>query len=247
MESTVLVKAFKLLEAMSRGSVDHALGGLAQDLDMTKPTVHRILGCLVELGYVERREQGQYRLTGKLGQLTAPSQEMDLLNIAEPQLAKLNRDTGETSNLGVLRGPMIEYLRTIESNHPLRRVAESDGLDPFYCTALGRAIVANLPHATQESLLDQTVFEARTQQTITDPQKLRKLLIRVRREGYAVEQDETDIGVMCIGAPIMNGNQPVAAISVSVPSARADAKQKQLLIDAVVSTAKALSTSSPRR
>ncbi len=233
MESTVLVKAFCLLEALSRGATEHPLGQLAGEVHMAKPTAHRILGCLVDLGYVEKRVGGRYRLTGKLGQLSAPSRESELLTAVDAPMRQLYEHTGETTNLGVLRGPMVEYLKVLESNHPLRRVADVDSMDPWYCTALGRSMVALLPRDQQDELLAQTTLEKRTAHTIADAPALRRLLSRIRRDGYAIEQNETDIGVMCIGAPILREGRPVGALSVSVPAARADVRRKQELLQAV--------------
>jgi IclR family acetate operon transcriptional repressor/IclR family KDG regulon transcriptional repressor len=138
------------------------------------------------------------------------------------------------------------YLRVIESAHPLRRIAEPESTDPFYCTALGRAIVGHLDDAQRGFLLKQPHdFASRTPQTVTGPAQLAQILDEVKRSGYAIERDQTDVGVTCIGAPVFDAaDQVIAAISLSVPSARAtnDGREPEL-IEMVCHAAERLSES----
>jgi DNA-binding IclR family transcriptional regulator len=144
-------------------------------------------------------------------------------------------------NLGVLRQSNVVYLKVIESTQPLRRIVSATMVDPFACTALGRAIVAFLPEKRQAHLLQSTPLQRRTPHSIVDPDQLRQLLEQVRVQGYATEENETDLGVMCIGAPISDGTSVVAAVSLSAPTVRMDPETRQRSIDLVKQTAAEIS------
>lgn len=225
MESTVLVKAFSLIELLASGG-SATLGEIAIATAQAKPTTHRVLRSLMAMGYVEQSAEGKYRLTSKLRQLAMGSADRDLAAVAYPILQRLRNETGETVNLGVLRQHSIMYLTVIESNHALRRVpgAVSEG-DPVFTTALGRAIASQLPRESVERLMQSTPIPKRTPHTVTDPQKLRAILMAAKRDGYVIERDQTDLGVTCLGAPIFRGGTVVAAISISAPSARAEGSE----------------------
>jgi len=239
MESTVLVKAFALLETLSATQRAMALATLAGQCGLAKPTAHRVLGDLTRLGYVERVDTGVYRLSEKFHRLAA-GREPALLAAAGPALEKLHEHTGETINLGVMRRDRIVYLRVLESAHPLRRVAEPESVDPVHSTALGRAIVSQLPEDDWQPHLTDLPTEGRTPRTVTDPEALRRTLRRAKRNGYAEETDENDLGVMCIAAPLFDAQGVAAAVSISAPSARIDRQRRRDLIEALLETTQQL-------
>ncbi|KAA0134163.1 IclR family transcriptional regulator [Gimesia chilikensis] len=240
-EASSLGKAFQVLEVLATAAGPRALLEIVQDLGLHKPTVHRILGELVDLGYVSRVEKGVYEITPKLRRLASGELEDRLIEIADPCLRELHTETGETVNLGVLRGANVRYLRVLESTHPLRRIVEPDSVDPFYSTSLGRAITLQLTDAEWETLINRTRLLARTTETVTDVKQLRKIHQQAQQDGYSVEQDQNDVGVTCIGAPVYQQENIVAAISLSVPTARADTKALKRFIKAVLRTAEQIS------
>lgn len=164
-----------------------------------------------------------------------------MASIADSLLRRLHQQTAETVNLGVLRRNRIVYITVLESSHPLRRVVETHESDPVFSTALGRAIAAFLPETKIDNLLSTAAIEVRTPRTTRNEEELRRVLAKVRRVGYAIERDETDLGVTCIAAPVMSDGQPIAAISLSVPSARVDANSEKRWTSDVQSTAQSLS------
>ena len=220
MESTVLVKAFRLLEAMAAERGDKSLAELAQLTHLTKPTAHRILRSLADLGYVDHSGGGIYRLGDRLLRIVLGRDQERLIAAARPILTDLRETTGETVNLGILQDRRVVYLLSVESSYPLRRVAGGHETHPFHCTALGRAIAAYLPAGQLERLLAADV-ERRTPHTVVDARALKKLLALTKTRGYAIEENETDPGVTCLGAPVFHEDRVVAAISVSAPSSRA--------------------------
>lgn len=238
----MIVKLFRLLETLAASDEARPLGELAEAVGLPKPTTHRLLKIMGELDYVLRGEGGLYRLTGKLRELTSGDEERGILAAAEPILSKLHNRTGETVNLGVLRQDRVVYLRVFESTHALRRVAEPNSHDPFHCTALGRAIVANLNAVRRDYLLEQARdLEPRTPHTIIDREELRTILRQVHAAGCAIERDQTDVGVTCIGAPVFKGKMVIAAISISVPTARLAGAREKELVNAVCDAASVLS------
>ncbi|TWT34850.1 IclR family transcriptional regulator [Blastopirellula retiformator] len=164
-----------------------------------------------------------------------------LLEAADPLLRELHEQTGETVNLGVLRGTSVRYLQILESKHPFRLVVDASSRDPFYSTALGRALTSALADDDWNELIHHTKLVARTPQTVIDPVQLYEIHQRASQQGYAIEEDQNDIGVTCIGAPIRDGGEIVAAVSVSIPTARVDADSQPQLIDAVKQTAEKIS------
>ena len=241
MESTSLVKALALLEATAADSAGRSLAALASEVGMPKPTAHRILKTLATLGFLERGPQGVYRQTPKVQRLVSNDASGRLLSTADTSLRRLHEDTQETVNLGVLRSDQIVYLQVLESTRPLRRVATPNSVDPFHSTALGRAIVSNLPVADGEALVRRANLEKHTQHTNVDPTSFSGILAQATRDGYALEVDETDIGVTCIGAPVVENNLAIGAISISVPTVRATGDALTTLIEKVRRTAQEVS------
>jgi DNA-binding IclR family transcriptional regulator len=241
MELSAIVKIFRLLEELASRESSVPLNVLARASGIPKPTAHRVLRQMCSIGYVEREAGGSYRLTSKIGYLSGPPAERQLLAASESILEELHRQLDETVNLAVLRNLDVVYLRVLETRQSLRRVVEANCVDPFHCTALGRAIVAHLPQDEVNYLLAQKKdLEKLTTETVNDPLRLREILDDVRRLGYAVERDETDIGVTCIGAPIFRNDRVIGAVSLSAPSARLRGGLENKAISAVKHTAAAM-------
>jgi len=241
MDTSSLGKAFHVLETLAAAEGQLSLAAIVAELGFHKPTVHRLLQELVKLGYVSRIEKGKYQITSKLRRLSLGKLDDRLTEVADPCLRALHEQTGETVNLGVLRGANVRYLRTLESKHPFRRVVDRGSTDPFYSTALGRSLTSQLSDPEWKSLLSRTRLLARTPQTVVDPEELKRIHHQVRAVGYAIEHDQNDIGITCIGAPIFENGRLLAAISISLPTARANLGSQQELIDAVLATARQVS------
>lgn len=250
MESTSLTKALGLLEATAGHPAGRSLADLAAEVGMPKPTAHRILKTLTALGYLERPSSGVYRQSPQVQRLVSDAAVRRLIDAAARPLRDLHAKTRETVNLGILRHGRMLYLDVLECTLPLRRVATRTS-DPFHTTALGRAIAARLPADRRSRLLARARLERRTTATIVDRRRLAAEIERAARQGYALEENETDVGVACIGAALCAGDEPVGAISVSLPTARLDAASRRRLIALVRNTAASISarlkTSPPRR
>jgi DNA-binding IclR family transcriptional regulator len=254
MESTSLTKALGLLEATAGHPDGRSLSDLAAELGMPKPTAHRILKSLTALGYLERPASGVYRQSPQMQRLVSDASVRRLIDAAARPLRDLHAKTQETVNLGMLRHDRVIYLDVIECTLPLRRVATRTS-DPFHTTALGRAIASRLPADRRTRLLARAKLDRLTTATIADRRRLSAEIEKAARQGYAIEESETDVGVACIGAPVCLGDEVLAAVSVSLPTARLDAAGRRRLVALVQKTAKTISTrlvssssrSSPRK
>ena len=241
MESTSLTKALGLLEATAGHPDGRSLADLAAEVGMPKPTAHRILKSLTTLGYLERPASGVYRQSPQVKRLVSDAAVRRLIDAAARPLRDLHAQTKETVNLGRLRHDRVLYLDVLECTLPLRRVATRTS-DPFHTTALGRAIASRLPADRRNRLLAKAKLTRRTSATIIDRRRLAAEIDKAAKQGYAIEENETDVGVSCIGVPICAGDEVVGAISVSLPTARLDAASRRRLVDLVRKTAASIST-----
>ena len=242
----VLDRALDLLEALAEAPAGAPLGvsEVARRAGVTKSAAFRILANLERRGYVAKDPvSARYSLGTQLVYLGERSLgAMDLRAAARPSLEALQQRFGETVNLGVREGAEVVYVDMIESSHGLRMAARVGGRDYLHSTALGKAMLAFLPPAERDHLLQmRNALPARTERTITDPGKLRAELERVRERGIAEDRDENEVGARCLGAPIFDHRGIVAgAISVSAPDSRLDDARAAEVAAAVLEEAAAV-------
>jgi DNA-binding IclR family transcriptional regulator len=240
MESSSLTKALGILEATAGYPDGRSLADLAAEVGVPKPTAHRILKSLTGLGYLERPQAGVYRQSALAKRLVSDSMSRRLIDAAGDSLRELHTRTKETVNLGMLRHDRVLYLEVLECVLLLRRIATRES-DPFHTTALGRAMAAFLPQEKQMKLLAKARLERRTPATITDRKRLLDVLAQVAAQGYAIEVDETDVGVTCIAVPVFGKEAVVGAISISAPTARVTAENRGRLVKLVQQAARGAS------
>ncbi|MBN2376023.1 MAG: IclR family transcriptional regulator [Sedimentisphaerales bacterium] len=227
----VLKKAFRILECMAESVVPLALGEISRRVNMPKPTVYRVLQTMLELGYVAQEDQGgAYLRTSQLERIGHDSRIHDLKYRVLHIMNKLFERFNETVNLGVLIGVNVHYIHFINTTRSLRHMVQPGSIDPFYSTALGRAIAAYLPEEEKTQLIEIVNLETVTPYTIKSKAKLRQQLNEIHRRGWAIDDQENDLGVICLGAPILEKEYPVAAISITIPKTRHNDKmQKEIL------------------
>lgn len=231
----VVEKAFQVLEAMS--DVGHAvtLKELAEATGLPKATLFRILQTLAHCGYVDQDQaRSRYALTLRLFHLGRADSYEDAKELALPLMEALHARFNETVNLGILQGAHIVYAHCIETSQSLRWQVRPGARDPFYSTALGRAIVAFLPARQQARLLDRMEMVSRTPFTPATREQVERLIETVARNGWAFDDQENDIGVVCYGVPLFDNGVPVAAISLSMPKSRLTAALDREIIAALL-------------
>ena len=237
----VLDRALDVLEALAEAPPGDPLGvsEIARRVGATKSAAFRILANLERRGYVGKDPvTARYSLGTRLAYLGERSLgAIDLRAAARPALEALHRQFGETVNLAVREGAEVVYVDMIESAHGLRMAARVGSRDHLHSTALGKAMLAFLPAAERDRLL-QRRLPVRTERTITDPAKLRAELESVRERGVAEDRDENEMGARCLGAAILDHRGDViGAISVSAPDSRLDDASASAVAAAVAAEA----------
>src|SRR5712671_3552999 len=217
--------AIELLKAFSEDEVEIGISTLAKRLGVAKSTAHRLASTLVAENLLEQdRATGKYRLGIALFRLgTLVRRRMNVSEEGRPHLFSLRQKTNETVHLAILDGTDIMYVYFLESTQAIRMRSDLGLRKPAHCTAEGQAILAFRP--PEVTAVIRRGLQARTPQTITDPDKFLRALDTVRQKGCAVEDEESEIGVRCVAAPIRNdAGEVVAAVGVAGPVSRLSKK-----------------------
>jgi len=186
-----LERAFELLEHLTDAGGELALSELTEKAGLPMPTVYRLMQTMVARGYVRQEPSRRYSLG--------------------PRLIRL----GE----GASRGDEVVYVAQVPSRHSMRMFTEVGRRVLPHCTGVGKALLAQLPEDDVRALLARTGMPARTPHTRTDPDTLLAELETVRELGYALDDEEQELGVRCVAVPL-SGVPVLAAFSVSGPSGR---------------------------
>lgn len=195
------------------------LNEVAQTTGLPKSSAFRYLWTLENHRYVERDEDGTLFRLG-LGFVGMQSRHLEILRErARPSLEHLRDTFGETANLALLDGSHVIYLDIVESRRGVRLAASRGDREPLHCTALGKAIAAQLPADRARELLAETGLPKRTANTIGTVDAFLAELAKVRRVGYAVDDRENEADGRCVAVPLLGTHLP-AAISLSGPSSR---------------------------
>lgn len=237
-------RASAILGAFSPDRPELGVTELAEMLELHKSTVHRFLVNLERAGLVERLPRsGRYRLGLRLFELgSMVLQQMNLWDEALPFLEELVRDSGETGHMAMLDGGEAIYIEKVEARRALRIPSAMGRGYPAHATSLGKVLLAHLPASDVQAVVEQHGLGRHTRNTITDQESLAQELARIRREGYAIDNEEYDEGLRCIGAPIMDHTgQVVAALGIGGPVTRVTPERVPELARLVMVAAKGLS------
>jgi DNA-binding IclR family transcriptional regulator len=220
--STTVKKAIGILDILAlKADAGISLTELSNMLDMPKSSTHRYLVTLQELGLAERKGGDRFCLGTKVIELAGSFLvKSDLRNESQEILNELSEKTGETIHLAVPTGTELVYIAKVESKHALGMSSHIGSRLPMHCTALGKAILAFSNPELLNAVLSHPL-EMRTPNTITSAEVLKDELLFVQSHGYAIDNEENEIGIRCVGAPVFDYTAtPIAAISISVPRSR---------------------------
>jgi DNA-binding IclR family transcriptional regulator len=240
----VLDRALAILQLLSAEGPDLSLGQISEKLELHKSTVHRLIMVLERHKLIERNSvNGRFRLGLKLFELgTRAVSQLDLRERARPVLERLVLETSETVHLCVLDDTEVIYLDKVEPARSVRMASTVGRRNPAYCTAVGKAILAHLPEAQVEAIVRKHGLKAITANTITSFLELKTELAAIRDSGYAVDDEEIEEGVRCVGCVVRDfSSAPVAAISVSGPAFRLTREKVKSVSRPVIAAANALS------
>lgn len=217
-------RSAKILDVLGQSPQGISLRDLSIKINLPKGTTHRLLSSLSYYGYVRQDVKTKSYFLGfklvDLGNLLL--NQLDLRREAEPFLRELAEKTKETVHLVILDQDEIVYIDKVETNHNPTglRMASRVGLrNPPHSCAVGKVLLANLPEEALNLFLKKGNLMKRTENTITDPARLREHLNMVKKQGYAIDDEENEKGIRCVAAPIRDGTgRTVAAVSISGPA-----------------------------
>jgi IclR family transcriptional regulator, KDG regulon repressor len=238
-----VANAILLMKTFSDEQSELGISALAERLGLAKSTVHRLASTLVEAGMLEQnKETGKYRLglaVFELGSLVR--RKIDISLEAKPWLMTLREQTGETVDLSILDHGGVVCVNFLESKK-VNRTSSGIGLrKPVHCTAEGKALIAFQPPLMIERIINAGL-ERRTPRTLIDPAALTEELAKIRGRGYAMDDEEYELGVRGIASPIRDdsGNS-VAAVGVNGPAQRLTKNRLRALAEHVNAAAKGIS------
>jgi len=212
-----------ILVAMSRYERDVPLTLLAEDVGFPKSTLVRLLQSMRCYGVVQQDPRTRrYRLgTGLIHLGKAAERQFDLERLIGPCLAELTRSTGETASLAVLEGDRAIYLVQVPSDSIIRGVPPIGAQLNLHCTAVGKVLLTSMSAERIDSVIRKQGLPWHTENTLVDADSLRAELERIRRDGYAVDDEEAEPGGRCIAAPVRDDRgEIIAAVSITGPSTR---------------------------
>ncbi len=227
----VVAKTFEVLETLNR-EPKISLKEITDRVAFPKPTVFRLLHTLQTLGYVDQDPDAQtFTLSSKfISFINGAKRGSELLILAQPYMEKLRNEFKETVNLAKMVDNTPVYINILESSHSFRISDRIGDHASFHSTAIGKAIIAFLPANKPKELLKKYTFSRFTKKTITNISELEKEIAKVKKQGFAVDDEEGHDGVICIGAPISDKDHyAFAAISISMPKVRA----KKIILDTI--------------
>jgi len=218
---TSLEKGIKVLELLA-DKKELTVSAVAEQLGFNRAGSHRFLATLRDLGYVEKNENNRYQLTFKvmdLGMMVL--NRFEIRQEARPFMQELSTEFKETINLGFWNGKGIFHLDKIDSTEILRIDAPLGSHAPAYCTALGKAILAQMSKEELNNYLSGIKLVKHGPNTITSTRKLHQELESTCQRGYAVDNEELARGLRCVAAPVFDHTgRAVYALSISAPAMR---------------------------
>ncbi len=217
-----VARAKALLDAMASGDWE-SLKDLAHRTGLAKTTAFNLVTALVDVGLAERDAvAGAYRLSLQhLVYGKAVERRLDIAAIARPYLVQLCAATRETVNLALPGSADAVIVESLEGTQALRVSSYSGTRAAYHSTACGRALLAHQPLGFRQMIYSIGALPAATDRTITDPTKLEHVLDSCRRDGWATEFEENEMGSACVAAPIFSPDgQAIAAVSIAGPSTR---------------------------
>jgi IclR family pca regulon transcriptional regulator len=227
-----LERGLSVIAAFGPTTPELSLSDVARATGLTRAAARRFLLTLVDLGYM-RQDGKLFRLTPRvLGLGYAFLSSISLPRIAEPHLEQLARELHESSSLSVLDGRDIVYVARVPASRIMSVAVNVGTRFPAYATSMGRVLLAGLDDAALEEHLAGLELEAFTPHTVATIDDLRARLAEVRRQGYALVDQELEHGLRSLAAPVRNrGGQVVAAVNVSSHVSRVtrDKARRELL------------------
>ena len=233
-----LARRLKILDLLGQALDGISITELADQLSVDKGSASRLVSTLARYGYAEKDEvTRRYHLGSQVVSLSrSVLTRLPLREAAKPYLRQLMERTGECAHLAVPAQGKVLYIDQVESPATLRVNAQVGTMNPLHCTALGKALLAFGDVGIPKTL------DRRTPHTIKSKRALRQHLEEIRRTGYALDDEEFDLGVRCVAVPVFDfRGKAVGSIGISGPASRITPERLPALAAVVVEIGKVLS------
>jgi 2-aminomuconate deaminase len=219
-----VAKAFTILKVLAASGREMTATEVAQTIGTNLPTVHRFLVTLESLDIVSRTQQGRFQLGMALADLGDKVEGNKLLvGAVRPHLDAIAAAFREVAHCAVRSA---SHALNVAQSLPDRSLLIGRSIGetyPLHCTSVGKILLAALAPAARDRLVDSLPLERFTESTITDPGDLRRALIAIERQGYAIDDEEWEHGLRSVALPLRNGKgKTIAAIALSAPASRLD-------------------------
>ena len=241
---TPTMRLFALLEVVASKDQFFSLQGLAEETDIPKPTLHRMLQQLESAGLLERSgDSRQYGTGVRLRKLAENLLLNDTFHGARHGvLRSLVNEVGESCNLTALSGSEVMYLDRVETPAPLRFYLHSGSRVPVHCSASGKLFLAGMTPAQRQRLLAHAALETFTPKTLINLDALEEEIKQVKRQGFALDNEEFLPGLLCVAVmvPSVSGRSNLC-VAVQAPIMRLSPDKALGLLPALHRAADALS------
>jgi IclR family acetate operon transcriptional repressor len=216
-------KAFSVLEVVSLNSEATRMADIIRGTGMTKPTAHRVVNMLLDMGFLERDDfdtgfiegAGLVDLAHRTLAAAAPR------SLRHSILQGVSEQVGETVNYGLLSGGEVIYLDRVEAKWPLGLRFDAGSRVPAHCTAVGKLLLSRMSDSDLRALIESIPRSSYTASTITDAEQLLSALTSIHRDGIGTDDQEFMHGVVCVSVPVVDdGGRCFGGIAVSAPEAR---------------------------
>ncbi|MGG6313226.1 IclR family transcriptional regulator [Paenibacillus macerans] len=217
---------------------------IIERLDLNQSTAYRMISTLEQNGFIAKGDDNRYAVSESfLAKLpgTGLRTHDEFMWRSVSFMDRLSRETGETTYIGLLQGTEMMIAQAVSGKYATRTHHEIGDRLPLHVDAIGKCLLAFQTEAERERIIGQLAFSRLTEHSITDPGLFRNELERIRQNGYSLDNEEGEIGVRCIGAPIRKGDQVLAAIALSGPSVRLSKDKDPEHIELVKACARSIS------
>lgn len=242
--SAAVERALAMLEAVAQESDGLSNAEISRKLNIPKSSASYILRTLETQSYLTRDgESGKYRVGLKILSLSRGALSgIDVRGVALPIMRHLTQQTGLTCHLAILDGPEAVYIEKVEPEGFIRMDTWVGRRMRVHATSVGKALVAHITQDRLEQILRKSGMEKRTPKTITTLPRLLKELEKVRGQGYAVDDEENNLGARCVGAPVFNDHGTIeAALGLSGTTQQVSPQTMPRILDALKDSARHIS------
>jgi DNA-binding IclR family transcriptional regulator len=230
-----LRKALQILEGMTKIHTPARLQDIAQSLKMPQSTLLRFLNTFIDFGYVGQDPNTScYYLTLKLAEIGSRAKDnFPFQNSLAKYIKQISRKFNESASLSIEHDMQMVYVITEEGPSRMLQTLQRIGrIAPMHATGVGKLHLLNYPETRLQELEQKFGFPKYTEHTITSLEALKKEILQIRKQGYAMDNEECEAGVRCIAVPVRNfSGDVVAGISLSAPVTRLDKQRAEEMIE----------------